>query len=332
MINCDSFKITEGTLFNTDVLDLYNYWESPMCIISDGPYGIDGFEGDDETPLTLAETYRPHIEAWTKKANSQTTLWFWCTEIGWANVHPILEANGWLYRGCNIWDKGIKHIAGNCNGKTMRKFPVVTEVCVHYVRKEEFILNTGERLSLQDWMRSEWKRTGLPFSKANTACNVKNAASRKYLAKDHLWYFPPTEEFTKLVDYANQHGLPEGKPYFSLNGKDILSANQWNRIRAKFYFQYGVTNVWSCPSLRHSERLKNEKGIIHPNQKPLELMEKIIVVSTDQNDLIWEPFAGMASASVSAKLLNRRFLACEIKENYFQQAKNRLNSNLKGVK
>lgn len=33
------------------------------------------------------------------------------------------------------------------------------------------------------------------FSKANEACGVKNAASRKYLAKDHLWYCPPAKEF-----------------------------------------------------------------------------------------------------------------------------------------
>jgi site-specific DNA-methyltransferase (adenine-specific) len=322
----DIFKTKAGEIYHNDVLKVYPNWEKPVCIVSDGPYGINGYEGDELSYSTLADAYLPHIIAWSKAATSQTTLWFWCTELGWAKVHPLLEENGWIYRGCNIWDKGIKHIAGNCNGKTMRKFPTVTEVCVHYVRKEEFILNSGQSQSLQEWMRAEWQRSGLPFSQANEACGVKNAASRKYFAKDHLWYFPPKAEFIKLVDYANTHGKADGKPYFSIDGKNSLSPNQWDRLRAKFNFQYGTTNVWSCPALRNSERVKNGVELIHPNQKPLELMTRIISASTDENDLVWEPFAGTASASVAAQKLNRRYSACEIKGDYFNQAVARLNS------
>lgn len=265
---------------------------------------------------------------WSKAATSQTTLWFWCTEIGWAVVHPILEDNGWVYKGCNIWDKGIRHIAGNCKGKTMRKFPVVTEVCAHYVRKEEITLGTGDTISIRDWMRAEWKRTGLPFSEANKACGVKNAASRKYLAKDHLWYFPPKEEFYKLVEYANCYGLDTGKPYFSIDGVQVISTSKWDKLRAKFNFEYGITNVWNCSSLRGSERVKRGQKMIHPNQKPLELMDRIILASTEPGDLVWEPFAGLASASFSAQKLNRTFRACEIKEDYFSASSARLLGNV----
>ena len=206
----------------------------------------------------------------------------------------------------------------------MRKFPVVTEVCAHYTRKEEFIHKTGGKLNLQDWMRSEWKRTGLPFSEANKACGVKNAASRKYFAKDHLWYFPPKEEFSKLIEYANSFGHGGGRPYFSLDGVHVISSNQWDKIRSKFNFEYGVTNVWSCPPLKGPERKRDGHKLVHPNQKPLELMDRIIKASTDPGDTLWEPFAGLASASVSAQRLGRKFLACEVKENYFYLARERL--------
>jgi site-specific DNA-methyltransferase (adenine-specific) len=319
-----SLSNDRGSLYHDNVLNVYGKWEPPICIVSDGPYGIDGFDGDDRNHTTLGETYRPHVEAWSKAATIQTTLWFWCTEVGWASVHPILEENGWIYRGCNIWDKGIKHIAGNCNGKTMRKFPVVTEVCAHYVRREEVTLSTGQVVSMQQWIRDEWSRSGLPFNKANEACGVKNAASRKYLAKDHMWYMPPAEEFVKLIDYANCHGYKEGAPYFSVDGILPLSPDQIVRLRAKFNFEYGVTNVWHHPPLRNSERLKNKKAMTHPNQKPLELMSRIITASTEDGDLVWEPFAGMATASVAAQLLNRRFLACEVNEDYYLHAVERL--------
>lgn len=318
---------TTNLIFNNDVLNIYQEWQSPICIVSDGPYGISGYEGDAKKPQSLVEMYEPHIQAWTKAATSQTTLWFWNTEVGWATIHLLLEKYGWIYKGCNVWDKGIKHIAGNCNGKTMRKFPVVTEVCVQYVRKEVFTLKNGNEISLQEWLRSEWKKTGLSFQEANTACGVKNAASRKYLASDHLWYFPPSEEFQKMVDYANTHGKLENKPYFSLNGKDSLSKNQWDRIRAKFNFEYGVTNVWTFPPLRSKERLKDGTIISHPNQKPLELMDRIILASTDKNDIVWEPFAGTASASISAMNNERLSYACEINKNYYDIALSRLKNN-----
>lgn len=313
-----------GIFYHNNVLDIYNQWPSPIAIISDGPYGIDGYEGDAHKPHNLSEMYLPHIKAWSKAATSQTTLWFWCTEVGWATVHPLLEQHGWQYRGCNIWDKGIEHIAGNCNGKTMRKFPTVTEVCVHYVRKEEFLLQPGQTISLQQWMRNEWKRTGLPMNDANKACGVKNAASRKYLAKDHLWYFPPKDEFMKMINYANKYGKKENAPYFSIDGQKSLSENQWQRLRAKFNFEYGITNVWSYPALRNKERLKNGNILSHPNQKPLELMKRIIAASTDENDIIWEPFGGTATACKAAQIMNRKYFGCEIKEKYFLLSKQRL--------
>ena len=67
--------------------------------------------------------------------------------------------------------------------------------------------------------RAEWQRTSLPFSKANEACGVANAASRKYLSADHNWYFPPEDHFERLVAYANRHGDPAGRPFFSLDGQ-----------------------------------------------------------------------------------------------------------------
>lgn len=210
-------------LFYGDALDLYPTWAAPTVIFSDGAYGIGGFVGDPARPQDLLEWYEPHVRAWSQFATGQTTLWFWNTEIGWATVHPLLLAHGWEYRGCNIWDKGIGHIAGNSNSKTMRKFPVVSEVCAHYT-KAVFFNFQGQKLTMQQWLRAEWLRTGLPLSKTNQACGVVNAASRKYFTNCHLWYYPPTEMFERFVVYANQYGNLSGRPYFSLDGSEPLSA------------------------------------------------------------------------------------------------------------
>ena len=216
-----------------DAINVYDKWKSPTIIISDGPYGINGYPGDLLSASELADWYEPHIKKWSELSSPITTLWFWNTEVGWANVHPILEKYGWTYVSCCVWDKGMSHVAGNTNTKTIRHLPVVTEVCAQYVKKPEFKVN-GQLFSMKEWLGYEWARTGLPFSKANEACGVKNAATRKYFTKCHLWYMPPADAFEKIAFYANENGNESGKPYFSINGTKPITYNEWKKLRAKF--------------------------------------------------------------------------------------------------
>ncbi len=310
-------------IYHADVMTLYEHWDSPVVIVCDGPYGVAGFPGDPPTPDGLADWYEPHIRAWSAKATPLTTLWFWNTEIGWANVHPVLVRHGWTYRSCHIWDKGIAHVAGNSNTKSLRKFPVVTEVCAQYVREAEFLVQ-GQKLNMQQWLRYEWERSGLPLYKANEACGVKNAATRKYFTKDHLWYYPPVDAFERLVAYVNTHGNPEGRPYFSVDGIHPLTGEAWEQMRSKFYCEAGVSNVWREPAVRGTERLKNGSKCIHTNQKPLKLIELIIRASSDVDDLVWEPFGGLCSVAVASYRLGRRCVSAEINREFFELAVNRL--------
>src|SRR5690606_3856845 len=78
------------SLYLGNSLDFYPEWQSPTVIVSDGAYGVLGFEGDTSDHLGIPEWYEKHVEAWSKYATPQTTLWFWNSEIGWAAAHPIL--------------------------------------------------------------------------------------------------------------------------------------------------------------------------------------------------------------------------------------------------
>jgi len=314
-------------VYNNDVLDLYDKWETPTAIISDGPYGISGFPGDPSNSEALPEWYEPHIQKWSEISTPQTTLWFWNTEIGWARVHPILEKYGWTYKHVNVWDKGIGHIAGNSNVKTLSKLPVVTEVCVQYVKKPEFKVE-DKNLSMQEWLRYEWKRTGLPLSKTNDACGVKNAASRKYFTNCHLWYMPPASAFEKLVEYANSYGIKSGRPYFSIDGERPLNKFEWEKLRPKFNCPYGVTNVWNEPPIHGKERIKKGTKALHLNQKPLSLIERIIEMSTDEDDIVWEPFGGLFTGAVASYNLKRQCFSAEIDDVVYSHALHRVQNNM----
>lgn len=302
------------TLRLSDALDCYKSWPAPTTIVSDGAYGVLGFEGDTSDHLDIPAWYEPHVKAWSAAATPATTLWFWNSEIGWAAAHPVLERLGWRYVNANVWNKGVGQIAGNVNTQKIRRFPVVTELCVQYV----FDARVGDR-PLKRWLLDEWRRTGLPQRLANEACGVKDAATRKYLSQGHLWYFPPPEAMQQLSSYANLHGAPEGRPYFSLDGVQPVTSQEWARMRTKFTCPHGVTNVWDRATVRGEERLKVDGGpSVHLNQKPLDLMTRIIEASTEKDEVVWEPFGGLFTASLAARRLGRRAYAAEIDPTYFQ--------------
>jgi len=329
-------------LHRGDARAAYATWPTPVVIVSDGAYGVRGFHGDTTGVGGLVDWYRPHVEAWSSYATPATTLWFWNTEVGWATVHPLLVENGWDYVQLITWDKGVAHLAGNVNGKTIRRFPVATEVCAFYQRSFQ-VLGPGGLMPVQQWLRYEWQRSGLPLSKANEACGVRNAATRKYLTQDWLWYWPPGEMMERLASYANEYGAESGWPYFSLDGKTSIASKDWDALRYKWRHWHGITNVWQLAPLHGVERIKGSMkraaprvynpsslSAAHLNQKPLQFMRRILSAATDPGDIVWEPFGGLASASVAAVETGRFPYVAEIDHDFAEIAAQRLEDACEG--
>ena len=174
------------------------------------------------------------------------------------------------------------------------------------------------------WLRSEWKRTGLPLYLTNKACGVANAATRKYFTDCHLWYFPPTDMYEKFSKYANEHGDLSGRPYFSLDGIEAVTPEKWERMRAIFRLPVGKTNVWDIPALRDKERLKVSNKSVHLNQKPIEIIKMLIEVSSNTSSIVWEPFGGLATGAICCVILNRVCFTAEIDSEVYKIALKRL--------
>ncbi len=64
----------------------------------------------------------------------------------------------------------------------------------------------------------------------------------------------------------------------------------------------------------------SERQHWHPCQLPQALLERIIKLSSNPDDLVFDPFAGSGTTLTVAKQLNRKFLACELSQQYAQKA------------
>ena len=83
---------------------------------------------------------------------------------------------------------------------------------------------------------------------------------------------------------------------------------------------------WNLPICSGSERLKKNGKKIHSTQKPESLLHRILLATSNKNDLILDPFLGSGTSAAVAKKLGRNYFGIEKEKNYFKAAEQRINA------
>ncbi|NCB49194.1 MAG: site-specific DNA-methyltransferase [Alphaproteobacteria bacterium] len=81
-----------------------------------------------------------------------------------------------------------------------------------------------------------------------------------------------------------------------------------------------MRSVWAINTPKREEKKFGK----HPTQKPLELLERIILASTNEGDLILDPFMGSGTTGVAALKYGRKFVGIEKEKEFFDVAEKRL--------
>ena len=63
---------------------------------------------------------------------------------------------------------------------------------------------------------------------------------------------------------------------------------------------------------------------VHPTQKPLDLFDKIVKTSSNEGDIVFDPFMGSGTAGEAALRNGRKFIGCELNEEWFNLSKDRI--------
>ena len=75
-----------------------------------------------------------------------------------------------------------------------------------------------------------------------------------------------------------------------------------------------MKDVWTTSLTKPSEKKCGK----HPTQKPLEILDRIILASTKEKDLILDPFCGSSTTGISAVRLNRRYIGIDNEKEYIE--------------
>ncbi|NWG29596.1 MAG: site-specific DNA-methyltransferase [Ignavibacteriaceae bacterium] len=133
---------------------------------------------------------------------------------------------------------------------------------------------------------------------------------------EDIWFFTKSSDYTfninevklrrrVIAPYKNEERKP--KDWVEKkdgNFRDTFPSNIWNDISIPF---------WSMP-----------ENTDHPTQKPEKLLAKIILASSKEGELVFDPFLGSGTTAVVAKKLGRKYVGVEVDEYYCCLAEKRL--------
>ncbi|MEA5404755.1 adenine-specific DNA-methyltransferase [Arcicella sp. DC2W] len=120
------------------------------------------------------------------------------------------------------------------------------------------------------------------------------------------------------------------KNSYTFNANDILVEAKTGAKRKLIDYRKAIPtvynsekvpgNVWEFSRVRY--RMDEYEN--HPTQKPIALLERIIKASSNENDLVLDPFSGTFTTCAVAKALNRKCIGIELQEEYIKIGLRRL--------
>ncbi len=171
-------------------------------------------------------------------------------------------------------------------------------------RSSAAIQRVGEKYFIPQ-NRITWEREKGRGAKANW----KNCS-------EDIWFFTVTDDYYFNVD-AVMLKRQVIAPYTHGNGEP----KDWTETENGRFRVTHPSNLWTDLTVPYWSMPENTD---HPTQKPEKLLAKIVLASSREGDLVFDPFNGSGTATVVAKKLGRRYLGVEIDEGYCCLAQKRL--------
>ena len=213
-----------------------------------------------------------------------------------ALIVPHLEEMGLELRQQIIVDKGIRSVSGRAT-KKYKIFPNVTESIL-------FIIKDNKKF-VKPFLKERQQALKLTAKQINEALGVKSNGGGRwsiYTGKNVCEQFPTEELWNKLSDILDFYC-----PYKS--------------VSQTYNPQMGYTDVWTDIDFYQEKRL-------HPTQKPLKLIRRLIIASSNEQDIVLDPFSGAGSTQISCIQLNRHYIGIELDEDYYNMGLNRIQQEL----
>jgi DNA modification methylase len=150
------------------------------------------------------------------------------------------------------------------------------------------------------------------------------------MKKVNMYIFCSRKQMLSLLNYAEDNGLSwnlltwhKTNPIPTCNNKYLSDTEYIVFMREKSVKVFG--DYYTKKTYFVSSVNKDDKKIYnHPTIKPLEIIKCFITNSSNENDLVFDPFIGSGTTAVACKELGRSYMGFEIEDKYFKIAQKRI--------
>ena len=136
---------------------------------------------------------------------------------------------------------------------------------------------------------------------------------------ENILWFTKSDDYTFNLDDVRIPSKYPGKKYFKGAKKGTFSGNPkgknpedvWEMTLERLCDDWNSL-IWEIPNVKNNHPEK----LAHPCQYPVELAERCVLALTNENDIVYDPFAGVASTLVAALKNNRRAYGSEREKDF----------------
>ncbi len=190
------------------------------------------------------------------------------------------------------------------------------------------IFSSGKFTYFMVNLMKEYFRYELVWDKVNKTTGFASADSRPMLNHEMVLYFSKTflrNETPKLKRNTFNHGVQRIKAKLE-NAKAVSSNKQlYSGITKKIVYEKLNDKLYPKSILRFN---KSSAAGIHPSAKPFGLIEYLIMLYSNENNLVLDTFSGSGIVAYTCKLRQRNFIATELSEQYYKESIKYINNDL----
>ncbi len=156
-------------------------------------------------------------------------------------------------------------------------------------------------------------------------------ASKRFSGRyETILWFTKSKDYTFNLDAVRVPSKYPGKRHYKGKNKGQLSGNPKGKNPSDLWqiaLDEWTKEVWEIPNVKSNHPEKT----IHLCQYPVELVERCVLALTNENDWVFDPFAGVGSSLIAAIKHNRKAVGCEKEIQYVEVAKKRISSYFEGT-
>lgn len=167
---------------------------------------------------------------------------------------------------------------------------------------------------------SEFKRILAPKG------NIFIFCSYNMIGEYHKVFDPEFDTFQFMV-WHKTNPVPNFRKSSFLNSCELIVCC-WNKGHTwNFSNQKEMHNFIESGICMGKERIKDKNGkYLHPTQKPVSILKRIIEIASNENDLVLDCFNGVGSTGEAALQTKRKYIGIEIDKLYYSESLKRLNN------